>query len=220
MNAEEIMRTNVHKLTMDDKIESAVELMEKERLRHIPIVDDDDTLIGIISDRDVRDARFSIFSNKRLDAILQKPVKEIMKTDVFTVHPLEYVADVASMLSEHQVTGAPVTVKDDKLVGMITGRDLLDTLVQLMGADQPSSQIEVKVTDASGQLADVAAIFKHHGINVTGMLIYPDKQTNDKILAFRVQAMDIRSVITSLKDEGYEITGPSIPNMGSPNAYD
>ncbi|AXF55989.1 acetoin utilization AcuB family protein [Salicibibacter kimchii] len=216
MNAEEIMRTNVHKLTMEDKIESAVFLMEKERLRHIPIVADDDTLIGIISDRDVRDARFSIFSNKRLDTILQQPVKEIMKTEVFTVHPLEYVADVASMLSEHKITGAPVTV-DDKLVGMITGRDLLDTLVQLMGADQPSSQIEVKVTDASGQLADVAAIFKHHGINVTSMLIYPDKQTDYKILAFRVQAMDIRAVLTSLKDEGYEISGPSIPNMGSPD---
>ncbi|QQK81175.1 CBS domain-containing protein [Salicibibacter cibi] len=219
MNAEEIMRTNVHKLMMEDKIESAVELMEKERLRHIPVVADDDTLIGIISDRDVRDARFSIFSNKHLDAILQKPVKEIMKTDVFTVHPLEYVADVASMLSEHQITGAPVTV-DDKLVGMITGRDLLDTLVQLMGADQPSSQIEVKVTDASGQLADVAAIFKRYGINVTGMLIYPDKQSEYKILAFRVQAMDIRSVIASLKEEGYEIASPSIPNIGSSSAYD
>ncbi|QDI91201.1 CBS domain-containing protein [Salicibibacter halophilus] len=219
MNAEEIMRTNVHKLKMDDKIESAVELMEKERLRHIPIVADDDTLIGIISDRDVRDARFSIFSNKRLDAILQKPVKEIMKTEVFTVHPLEYVADVASMLSEHQITGAPVTV-DDKLVGMITGRDLLDTLVQLMGADQPSSQIEVKVSDVSGQLADVTAIFKHHGINVTSMLIYPDKQSDYKILALRVQAMDIRAVLASLKDEGYEIASPSIPNMERPSDYD
>ena len=219
MNAEAIMRTNVHMLTFEDTIESAVELMEKERLRHIPIVADDDTLIGIISDRDVRDARFSIFSNKRLDAILQKPVKDIMKTDVLTVHPLEYVADVASMLSEHQITGAPVTV-EGKLVGMITGRDLLDTIVQLMGADQPSSQIEVKVSDVSGQLADVAAIFKRHGINVTSMLIHPDNQTGSKILAFRVQAMDIRSVLASLKDEGYEIAGPSIPNMGSPSAYD
>ncbi|SDI78773.1 CBS and ACT domain-containing protein [Natribacillus halophilus] len=215
MNAEDIMRRNAHPLKGDDTIESAVDLMEKERLRHIPIIENDDTLIGIISDRDVRDARYSIFSDKRLDDILQKPLTTIMKTEVFTVHPLDFVADVASMLSEKRINAAPVAV-DDKLIGMITGRDLLDTLVQLMGADQPSSQIEVKVSNVSGQLADVAAVFKDHGINVTSMLIYPDKQMAYQILAFRIQTMDARKAIASLEDKGYEIAGPTMPDMGGP----
>ncbi|MBB6448134.1 acetoin utilization protein AcuB [Geomicrobium halophilum] len=214
MIVEDMMRTNIYKLTPADTIEQAVHMMEKERLRHIPIVENDDTLIGIISDRDVRDARYSIFSDNPLPDVLQKPVKLIMKTEVFTTHPLEFVSDVASMLSEKRINGAPVTV-DRKLVGMITGRDLLDTLVQLTGADQPSTQLEVKVSDVSGQLADVATVFKDHRINVTSMLIYPDKKSSSKILAFRIQTMDARPAIASLKEKGYELAGPSIPEWGT-----
>lgn len=210
---EDTMRTDIQKLQPDNTIKDAVELMEKAQIRHIPVVEKDDELVGIISDRDVRDARSSIFSEERLPDALENPISAIMKREVFTAHPLDFVEDVASMLSEKQISAAPITV-NNKLVGMITGRDLLDTLVKLTGADQPSTQLEIRVTNVSGQLADVAAIFKNLGVNVTSVLAYPEKNPTNIILTFRVQTMDPRAVIAKLKEEGYELVSPSIPGMG------
>ncbi|GAJ99419.1 acetoin utilization AcuB family protein [Geomicrobium sp. JCM 19055] len=212
MLVEDMMRKPIHTLQETNSIEDAVKMMERERIRHIPIVNQSNELIGIISDRDIRDSKHSIFLREQSDELLSRPLHNIMKRDVFTAHPLDFVEDIASMLSEQQISAAPVTVQK-QLVGMITGRDLLDTLVRLTGADQPSSQLEIKVKDFSGTLAEVATIFHKHGVNITSVLVYPHKDGISKVLTFRVQIMDPRPAIQELKEKGYELMSPSVPGL-------
>ncbi|OLO40224.1 acetoin utilization protein AcuB [Alkalihalophilus pseudofirmus] len=213
MIVEEIMSTNITTLKVTQTIQEAIEVMSKNRIRHIPVVDDDMHILGIVTDRDIRDASPSIFHSDEHKEDFLKPVTEIMKVDVITAHRLDFVAEVSSIFYEYNIGCLPIT-EDEKLIGMITETDILHTLVELMGAHQPSSQIDVQVENITGKLADIAAIFKNRKVNITSVLVHPSKEnSNFKILTFRVQTMDPRGIIEAIEKEGYKVLWPNLPGI-------
>jgi acetoin utilization protein AcuB len=215
MIVEEIMNTNVETLKPEDTIESAIKLLRDKKIRHIPIVNNQSELIGIVSDRDVKDGTPSIFQKEKVDQELQNQLKLIMKTDVITGHPLDFVEEVAALFYEHNISCLPV-IKEKKLVGIITETDLLHTLIQLTGAHQPGSQIEVKVPNKAGILYEVAGIIREHNANIHSVLVYPDKHDDSyKILVFRVKTMNPLGVVEHLKKEGYIVLWPNMPGVSS-----
>jgi acetoin utilization protein AcuB len=212
---EEIMKTEVETLRADDTIEMAVKLLRDKKIRHIPIVDDNMAVIGIVSDRDVKDGTPSIFQKDKAAEELQNPLKLIMNSNVITGHPLDFVEEAAALFYEHQIGCLPI-VKENRLIGIITETDLLYTLIQLTGAHQPGSQIEVKVENRSGVLYEVAGIIRKHNANIHSVLVYPDRQDeNYKILVFRVRTINPMAVIEDLKKEGYVVLWPNMPGMSS-----
>ncbi|WP_078555515.1 acetoin utilization AcuB family protein [Bacillus alkalicellulosilyticus] len=212
MIIEEIMKKNVATLEDSATIAEAIEVLAKHRIRHIPVVNKEVEVIGIISDRDIRDASPSIFHSEEHIEDFQKPISEIMKKNVITAHPLDFVEEVASIFYDHHIGCLPIE-EDGKLVGIITETQVLHKLVELMGAHQPSSQIEVKVENITGMLAEIAAIFKRKKVNITSVLVYPSQDEKFKILVFRVQTMDPRSIISEIEGEGYEVLWPNMPGV-------
>ena len=208
------MRKDCLTLKKDDSIKTALELLNKHHLRHITIVDDDNHVIGIVSDRDIRDASPSIFTKNINFEELENPLEKIMTTNVITVHPLDFVEEVSAIFYEKEIACLPVT-KDGKLVGVITEKDMLHTLVQLTGANQPGSQIEIKVRNVAGMLTKVTSVIGWRNLNIHSVLVYPDpKDANFKILVFRIQTMNPMLVIDDLKKEGYSVLWPNLPGMG------
>ncbi len=78
---------------------------------------------------------------------------------MITAHPLDFVEEVAVIFYEHKIGCLPI-VSDDKLVGIITGTNLLHTMVELTGANQPGSQIEIRVENRPGILYEVTSVFR------------------------------------------------------------
>ncbi|MBN6188228.1 CBS domain-containing protein [Aneurinibacillus sp. BA2021] len=208
MLVEDIMKRDVVTVEPADSIRLALLKVHQYRIRHLPVVSCG-KLVGIISDRDVRDACPSIISEscQEDDKILNTPVSSIMRKDVITIHPLDFVEEAALALADHHIGCLPVVV-DDELKGIITETDILQTLVELMGVQYPSSHIEVEVDDRTGLLADVAAIFKEANCNVTSVLVLPGKHPGKKNLVFRVQSIDPRHVIAKIEEAGYRIVWP------------
>lgn len=213
MIVEEIMSKDVFSLTEDATIKEAIDALNSRKIRHIPIVNDKYEVIGIVSDRDIRDAKPSILfnSDENFDGF-SKPVSTIMNRNVVTAHPLDFVEDISSLLYEHNIGCLPIC-EDDRLVGIVTETDILHTLVQLMGAHQPSSQIEIRVENITGKLADIATLIKERNIGIVSVLVYPCKDINYKILVFRLQTMDPRALIEDIKNEGYEVLWPKFPEV-------
>ncbi|MFC3883254.1 acetoin utilization AcuB family protein [Bacillus songklensis] len=214
MIVEEIMTTDIITLNPNDSIAEAIKLIHQFNIRHIPIVNDQLQLVGIISDRDVRDASPSIFHSSVHIEDLEKPVKEIMKSNVITAHPLDFVEEIAGIFYEHRIGCLPIT-KGNELVGIVTEKDILDTLIQLTGAHQPGSKIEVKVENKAGVLSEVTAVFRQSKINILSVLVYPDKDEKHKIIMFRIQTLNPTSIITELKRHGYMVLWPNLPGITS-----
>jgi acetoin utilization protein AcuB len=209
MHVEEIMNRNVITLGPTDTIAKAHQLLVDHKIRHIPIVDEDYYVIGIVSDRDIRDASPSILTTDSDKSILDKQISTIMSSPVLTAHPLDFVEEVARIFYDREIACLPV-VSNEKLVGVITEKDLLYTLIQLTGTHVQGSHIEVKVPHKPGILPEVASVFGNHGVNISSVLIYPYKNNPEyKILVFRVQTMNPQPIIRDLRSSGYELMWPN-----------
>lgn len=215
MILEEIMSQNVVTLTEKETIQKAVEVMRINKIRHLPIVDDESHLVGLVSNQDIRDATPSIFRPDLFLEDLQKPINSIMKKDVISGHPLDFVEDIAAVFYENNIGCMPV-LQDGKLKGIITETDLLHTFVKLTGANQPGSHIQIKVPNKAGMLSEVASIFKGKKTNIHSVLVYPDSNNEQfKILVIRVQTMNPLAIVLALKDHGYEVLWPKAPEFSS-----
>lgn len=214
MLVDEIMTTEVLTLPPTATVTDALQLLRENPIRHIPIVDNEKQVIGIVSDRDVRDASPSIFDQHANHQGLNKEIQSIMSHPVVTVHPLDFAEETARIFYDEEFACLPV-IRDNRLVGIITEKDMLYTLIQLTGTNVQSSQIEVKVPHKPGILPEVAAVFGKRQTNITSVLMYPyNDDPNYRILVFRIQTMNPLPLIQDLRDAGYELMWPN--NIAEP----
>jgi acetoin utilization protein AcuB len=214
MIVEEIMKTKIITLSPEQSIFEANKLMLQHKVRHLPVIDEGNHLIGIVSDRDIRDAAPSILGNPtEQNNVLENPIKTIMRTNLITGHPLDFVEEIGAIFYEHHISCLPI-IQDHKLVGIITETDLLHTLIELTGAHQPGSQIEIKAPNRAGVLHGITTVFRDHKANILSVLIYPDKKDNRfKIVVIRVQTINPTTLIIDLKQAGYEVLWPNLPGI-------
>lgn len=206
MLAKEIMTTEVITIHHSTTVKEARVLMNEKRIRHMPVLDEQKNVVGVFTEHDV----FQAFdSNDDELYIMNKPVSLFMTTDVISAHPEEFVEDLASIFYESRIGMVPI-IERGKLIGIITRSDLLYTLIQLTGAHQPSSIIQVKVENKSGKLAELAAIISQHNVNITSVLVYPGQYDHTKSLLFRVQTMNPGQIVLDMIDKGYEVLWPKV----------
>lgn len=213
MIVEEIMQKNVKTLTPKNTVRDALQLMQKERIRHIPLVDGNGKLAGVVTERDIKEvAPNPFFPNEQMEK-LALPLEKIMKTNLLTGHPLDFIEDMAALMNDNRIGCLPI-LERGKLVGIVTGTDLLQTFVDLTGAGQPSSQIEIRVRNRTGVLREITEIIYEHHINILSVLIYPDRKNLDnRILVFRVSTMNPITLISHLKEAGFDVLWPNMPGM-------
>ena len=213
MIIEEIMKTDVAVLLPTNTIADAIRLMDTRKIRHIPIIDQNRHLLGLITVAKIREATPSIFHANEHPEDLKQPLETIMEKNVITGHPLDFVEEAAGLFYEHKISCMPI-INDQKLIGIVTETDLLRTMVELTGAHQPGSQIEIKVPNLTGVLSDITAVIKKRNANILSVLVYPDKKDDRyKILAFRVQTMNPTALIQDLKQAGHQVLWPNLPGM-------
>jgi acetoin utilization protein AcuB len=125
-----------------DSIAVARQLMAKHRINQLPVLDDDH-LIGIVTDRDIRDAyptSMIIDRTEEIDKFAAKvTVEEVMTRDIFVVRPETPLDQAVSLLRKHRIGSLPV-VKHHELVGIITRSDILDFVLSPDGRRQPSAR--------------------------------------------------------------------------------
>jgi len=123
----EVMQAPVHTLQRNDKLSVADELMKQERVRHLPVLDEDGNLAGIVSQRDLfRGAllRALGYGSRAEEQMLRTVlVKEAMSEPVRTASPDTSVREAARLMLDHRVGCLPV-VENGKLVGIISESDM------------------------------------------------------------------------------------------------
>lgn len=109
--------------------------LRQRRIRHLPVVNGG-KLCGLISDRDIKSAIPLPIEGTMasLSRAYDRPVSEVMITEVITVGPGDSIMDAARLMRRHKISGLPV-VYNDRLVGILTETDLLDAF--LSAGDEP-----------------------------------------------------------------------------------
>lgn len=121
-----------------DSIQHAREIMATHRLNQLPVLADGQ-LVGIVTDRDLRDAFPSVFESTprvaphRPEAATDPReirVEEVMTANVLTLKPLDSLIDAARLMRRERIGAVPIT-DGGQMVGIITRSDVLDAFVSL-----------------------------------------------------------------------------------------
>jgi len=121
----------------DALVRGAVEMMRKRRIRHLPVVDRERRLVGIVTDRDLRQVVFDPAVQDRLgslgEALGTLTVRDVMTWGVVTVQPETEIRQAARLMREQKIGALPV-VAGDRVVGMLTETDVLRAFQEVLGA--------------------------------------------------------------------------------------
>jgi len=135
VTVKEWMTQPVTTIGADAPVRQAAELMKTRQIRHLPVVENDGRLIGIVTDRDLRQMIFDPMIHERLgdvvEALAGLTVRDIMTWAVITVRPESGIRQAARLMREQKVGALPV-VEAGRVVGMLTERDLLRALETLI----------------------------------------------------------------------------------------
>lgn len=212
MKIKDIMISNPITVSAEDTLEQARSISQLQKIRHLPVVDGE-KLVGLVSDRDIRDAFPSVLLDiDNVITVLQSSISSFMKKDIITIHPEELVEEAASIIFENKIGCLPV-VHHGRLVGIVTETDLLHTLIKLMGAHQPSSVLKIEVQDKIGVLAEITERIKECKVAITNVYTYPSKRNGRTNISLRLGTMDLRKVIVALENSGYDVVWPN-PTQG------
>ena len=134
MTVADRMTREVKSLKESDALREAMDLMQRHRIRHLPVTVED-RVVGIVTDRDLKRATPSLLSGidqEQYDKVLQETrVGQVMTRNSYTVTPSMPLKDAAKVLVDRKFGALPV-VEDGRLVGIITGIDMLRAFYELL----------------------------------------------------------------------------------------
>lgn len=143
MQVQRWMSSPVITVTPDCPATLAFQRMLENQIRRLVVVDEDESVIGIVTDRDLRSVAFAhLTARQTLGERQQSParvdditVSDLMTREVIAVAPDTDVRDAALLMHNHKINGLPVMV-GDRAVGMITVHDLMEILVARLTAEK------------------------------------------------------------------------------------
>jgi CBS domain-containing membrane protein len=133
---EDLMTRKVFTLEEEKRLFIAQQVMDWAHIRHVPVVDGQRHVVGLVSHRDVLRASISIVSSKVAKAEGQQhltgiPVRDVMRSPVQTVAPDLSVQEAAKLMRRGKIGCLPVVNKQQELIGIITESDLLKIVEEL-----------------------------------------------------------------------------------------
>ncbi|MBW2659700.1 MAG: CBS domain-containing protein [Deltaproteobacteria bacterium] len=204
-----IMHTDLVTISPETSLADAQKLIDKHSIDHLLVTDSHKKLIGILSDRDLKQywaSPATSLSTHELNYLLAKvTVDMIMIKAVVTVSTATTIERAAFIMQQHRISALPV-MEDNELVGIITSTDVMDVLLEAIGISDESVRLGVFVNDSIGQLAKVTEVLKEAGINIQSLLCWPEKKfPGITQMVFRVGARDSDNAIRALNENGVKV---------------
>lgn len=203
----DIISGRVITIKINDDVKKAFEIMKSKKIRHIPVLDSDE-LVGIITNTDLRQVLIPSKSGGPEQTYYftakYSTVGEIMTKDPITVTPQTDVEVAATLLQRYKIGGLPV-MEGDRLVGMITGTDILGVFIEIMGVIKYSSRIDVALGEDAEAFQNVSKIIKENGSEIISVGMSHHEGKAKRVYYFRLDTEDIEPIAKAIKDNGYEV---------------
>lgn len=202
MLVRDIMRSPVVGVPPETTLADAYRTMREKAFRHLPVVEGE-RLVGVITDRDLRLATSALAP---VPFAADSSVAEVMCREPLTADAEDAVEDAARVMRERKIGCLPV-VEGGRVIGIITGIDLLDALIRMTGVDKPSGRLEIRLPDRPGELARLTAFMSGRGLNIHSILTSPEGPERVRAV-LRVGSIETRLVARELRLAGFEVVWP------------
>jgi acetoin utilization protein AcuB len=155
---------------------AAREKMLEFKIGALPVLSEDQALVGIVTDRDLRSALPSGLLppgeiQRQKEALEGRMVKDIMTRDPVTVSPFNTLQDALVLILKTHVSTLPVVDKEKRVVGIISIRDLLRAFSEVLGIDEPGTLLCVLAEDRQGEMKRIVDAITEERIRFGSVLV-------------------------------------------------
>ena len=183
----------------------AAKLMKEKGIRRLPVVDDKGKIVGMLSDRDVKEAspsKVTTLDVHELYYLLSEiKVKNIMSPNPLTILDTDTVVKCAAIMHDKKISGLPVLNEQGELVGIMTQNEVYRVLLSITGIYHGGIQIGLKLPDQRGTLKEVLDCLRGHKARVISILTSYDKvEEGYRQVFLRIMDME-KAVLNELKKE-------------------
>jgi acetoin utilization protein AcuB len=193
----------------------ALDLMHKEHVRRLPVVNKKGELVGIVTEADLFKASPSeatTLSIYEITSLLNKlTIDRIMTKQVVTVTEDTPLEEAARIMADHKFSGLPV-MRGKAVVGIITETTLFRIFLELLGARRAGIRVTVSVPDKPGELARLAKAVQDLGGNIIALGTFMGDDPSKGLVTFKVEGvkMDVlKKTIRPLVDQIIDIRATS-----------
>ncbi|KLV07714.1 MULTISPECIES: CBS domain-containing protein [Photobacterium] len=140
----DMMTPNPHTLSTSHTLADAKRVMAKYHIHHVPVTDENNHLVGLVSQRDILAAQESSLehiSQSRFVSALDIPLADSMHRDLMSVAPNAGLKEAALFMQKHQIGCLPI-IDHNKLVGIITDSDFVSIAINLLEIQEEVEPLE------------------------------------------------------------------------------
>ncbi|MEG2172102.1 MAG: CBS and ACT domain-containing protein [Desulfovibrionaceae bacterium] len=203
------MTREVITVTPETSMLKASKLMKEHDIRRLPVIDSENHVVGIVSDRDIKDAspsKATTLDMHELYYLLSElKIKSIMTPHPTTVSPTDTVETVAMLMEERGFGGIPVVDDDGKLVGIISDHDVFKVLISITGVRQGGVQLAFNVPDKTGSMRPILDALRLNHASIISILSSNDStELGTRHVFIRLRPMETAAedaLITVFKEQ-------------------
>jgi acetoin utilization protein AcuB len=211
-----VSRSMSRKVTTVDKKTPLLEaqmLMKRNRIRHLPVVEADNTLVGIVTDRDIRSALPYALAKGEGDPETREKyrhlsVADAMTTDLLTISPNHTLQDAILLIEQKKVGAFPVVDDGHKLLGILSVRDLLRAFINVLGIGEPGTLLCVLVEERVGQLKKIVDIIAEENISCGSVLVARYWEEDKRAVFVYLLSQNVTRVKQRLEEIGFALLNP------------
>lgn len=178
----------------------ALETLKRQKIRHLPVVDFNQVLLGIVSESDLVKV-FPIgkdLSTFETNLLSRTAVSKVMKLKPITISPGKLIEEAALIMRTEKIGCLPITDDTGKLIGIITKNDIMDALMSALGLEDGGTRITIAFNKKWGFLSDIITFADNRNIYIDNVVTFND----EVVLKVKEKAKEF---VNDLKNAGYNI---------------
>jgi acetoin utilization protein AcuB len=179
-------------IALESTVGQALEIIESRHLRHLPVMDERDSLVGIVSEKDL------------LRANWDDSIQAVMTRDVITVTEYTALEEAARIMADHKISSLPV-MRNGKLVGIITETDLFKIFLELLAAREKGVRLTMLIPEEKGMLASVTTEIANMGGNILALSTFMGEDPTNRMLTVKVSDVPGDKLVAIMEALGMEI---------------
>ena len=191
----------------EQSVSEAIDLMSENRLHRLPVVNEDNRLVGLVTEGIIASNtpnNASTLSVFELNYLLNKlTVDDIMEKNVITIGKEALLEEAATILRKNDIGCLPVIDENGILEGIITHNDIFTAFIDLLGYNHIGIRYVISIAeDKPGIMEEIAGVLSKENVSISNLAVY----YNSRGIEVVVMSYGYNDVSDKLKEAGYNVT--------------
>lgn len=208
MDVKSYMTSNVVTVTEETKVLEALDIMKDNDFHRLPVVNDG-RMVGLVTQEIIQEnspSTATSLSIYEMNYLLTKTtVGDIMHKSVVTIHADDLLEEAAARMRDQEISVLPVVEGDNKIIGIITDKDIFSAFIDIMGYNNKGSRIVIDIPeDHPGILEDITNILAEAQISINQIAVYRKDYFTQVII--QMDSPDTTAIKEILMTSGYTVS--------------